>query len=174
MEEEKKIKFFSIISPVGAPYLTLKLDDKLNENLLSGLLSAIYTMGRESLDEQISNISVQGGTFKVESFITKDLKGDTKYINFALVSKDFDHNEFVILTEKVIADFDKNYGEVLKNWDGDTSLFGNYYKTVEKIISEQFSQKYVHFESKLDDIFSRIANGDIGALDELNKDDEKS
>ena len=120
----------------------------INDDLFSGLLSAIVIMGKETVDRRIHSI------------VTEDLKFIFEKNNdyyFILCAEQDDNN--VLLHKKLIRiqiHFLHDYHEILPKWEAQTSIFYPFKEKAERIIkySIEGSKMYCEYcENKIIDEF---------------------
>ncbi|MFX0031639.1 MAG: hypothetical protein ACFE8E_15205 [Candidatus Hodarchaeota archaeon] len=104
-------------------------DEKIDEQLLGALMSALSSFAEEIVDEGLSNFEVQNQKFTL--FKKKGLlfiaKSPTKV-----------HEKKVIEElNKIVEKFFQLYSnEILNSWDGDNSIFSNFEKEIEDSLEE--------------------------------------
>ncbi len=160
------LKFFSITDISGLPLIVLKMDEDLNESLVSGFLAAIYNFGKESLRDKMATISIESPDTRIESyFYDKNLK--YPLIAFGLLSKKVPSEVFKKFAEAELCRFVTTFGGALNDIRIHVQDYGPFEESLRKIIQERFSPEVSHFEQKLDDIFLRMSQGDLKGLDEI-------
>ncbi len=160
------LKFFSIADITGIPLIVLKMDEGLNESLVSGFLAAIYNFGKESLRDKMATISIESPDARIESyFFDKNLQ--YPLIAFGLLSKNVPSNIFKKFAEAELSRFVATYGGSLGDIKIHIQEYGPFEESLRKDIQERFAPEDSHFEQKLDDIFLRISQGDLKGLDEI-------
>ncbi len=160
------LKFFSIADITGVPLIVLKMDETLNENLISGFLAAIYHFGKESLRDKMATISIESPDARIESyFYDKNLK--YPLIAFGFLSKTVSSDEFKKFAEAELARFVTTYGDSLGDIKSHVQEYGPFEESLQQRIQERFPPVNMGFDQKLDDIFQRISKGDLKGLDEI-------
>ncbi len=84
-----------------------------------------------------------------------------------LISKEVPSEHFKNFAVKTLEDINKRFKNQLKNWDGEVSKFETYQEILRQNIFSCFSAEKNDFERKMDNIFDRIIDGDLSALDDL-------
>ncbi|MEJ2279238.1 MAG: hypothetical protein P8Y70_16080 [Candidatus Lokiarchaeota archaeon] len=164
--ESSLIKFFAIVRKSGECYLSISFEKDLDETLIGGLITAIFSFGTTSLNQQLSKMSVESNNFSIESF-SYDYNKDKSLIAVAMISKDLDKKEINLFSERVLKEFTNKYTSKLENFDGEVSCFEPFREELIDQIKEEFGSNKDNFQNKLDDIFNQITDGDLSGLDRL-------
>src|SRR6056297_2363483 len=106
------LKSFNILDETGNALVSLKLDQDLDPSLFSGFLSAIFSFGSQSMQEQMSKLSLESDNLRVESFVEN--LGNKNYIAVGLVEKSFSKNIFSLFAESTMRNFFDKYQDHLK------------------------------------------------------------
>ncbi len=160
------LKFFSIADITGAPLIVLKMDESLNESLVSGFMAAIYNFGKESLRDKMATISIESPDARIESFFyDRNLK--YPLIAFGLLSKDVPSDLFKKFAASELERFVAAYGASLGDIKCHIQEYSQFEESLRKNIQERFAPEDTTFEHKLDGIFQRMSQGDLNGLDEI-------
>ncbi len=163
---QQNLKFFSIADITGVPLITLRMDEGLNESLVSGFLAAIYNFGKESLRDKMATISIESPDARIETFFyDKNLK--YPLIAFGLLSKSVLSQDFKKFAEAELKRFIETYVNFLDDIPSHMQEYGPFEESLRKTILEQFGSNKPQFEQKLDEIFMRVAQGDLKGIDEI-------
>ncbi len=163
----KLIKFFGIMKQTGISLLELKFDDRYDENLMGGFLSAVFGFGDESCSEDMSKVSLEGDNMRISS-INHHYNKDISLMAVGVLSKAIREREFKEFAEKVLNKFCEKYEKELTHFRGETSLFDPFKDYLKEEIEKNYSNGTIEFEDKLDDIFKKFSEGDMSGLDELD------
>ena len=161
------LKSFNILDETGNALVSLKLDQDLDPSLFSGFLSAIFSFGSQSMQEQMSKLSLESDNLRVESFVEN--LGNKNYIAVGLVEKSFSKNIFSLFAESTMRNFFDKYQDHLKDWNGNISIFDEFTTEIEKKSIEYFSESSKALDDKVDKVFEDIIKGDLSSLDDLVK-----
>ncbi len=160
------LKFFSITDITGHPLIVLKIVSSLDETLIGGFLSAIYNFGKESLKDRMATFSIESPDARIESYFY-DKKVKYPLIAFGLLSKEVPSQVFKNFAEIELTRFVNTYGDSLN----DLTDHMQEYQSFEELLRTDIQEKFVHSESqlekKLDDVFTRVSQGDFKGLDEI-------
>lgn len=115
----KVIQDIWILSESGIVVFHRHFNDKMDEQLFGGLLSALYMFSEEIAKEGLSNFELSDKRF----FLQKK----NSFLFVASSSKDEKSKKVIQELENIIKSFFELYPEnVLENWNGDIRLFLNF------------------------------------------------
>ena len=161
-----KLKYFSIVKDSGQSLLSLYIDKNLDENLIGGFLTAIFSFGTSSLNEQLAKLSIESHNMRIDSMIYK-CERDYNLIAIGFLTPDVESKHFRIFAESILKDFCNRFNDYLEKWDGELSIFKSYKMALVKRIKETFTIDEEAYNRRLDDAFSKILDGDMSGLDQI-------
>ncbi len=161
-----QIKFFAIAKSSGETLLSINLDETLNDYLITSFLTAVYSFGVASLNEQMSKLTIESKNMRLESCYHKH-DGRLELIALGFVTQSISHEQFQEFAQEILKTFCEEYYASLINWYGEVSQFDSFKIYLNKLISERFANGNGNFNSKLDDVFNRILSGDLSGINEI-------
>lgn len=114
----------SVLSPVV----------KLDQTLLTGLLTAIREFGHEAIDEEIRTI--EAGEYRFHYDVLNDL------VTVGLADSDTDLLEVQAVLHSLNVLFLNTYDHIFKDWDGGTRIFDAFVPTIEQALAAH-NNRYV-------------------------------
>jgi hypothetical protein len=162
------IRFFGIVKNSGISLLELKYDDKYDEDLMGGFVSAIYRFGDESCSDELSKISLEGDNMRISS-INHRYDDDISLMAVGILSQAIREEKFKSFTEQILNKFCQRYHNELIQFNGNKTKFTPFKKYLSEQINKQFGNDNLEFKQKLDNIFEQFQEGDLSGLDELDK-----
>ena len=160
------VKFFAILRSTGESLVTASIDDTIDENLIGGFLTALYSFGFSSLNEQLSKFSLESSNMRLDS-LTVDFDSEVTLIAVAFLSQEVSHEDFIYFTNRILMKFhDDNYNP-LREWDGELTKFEYFNLYLKREIADTFGKGEEGFDDKLDDIFQRMLDGDMDGVNDL-------
>ena len=163
---EIKLKYFSIVKDSGQSLISLNIDEKLDDNLIGGFLTALFSFGTSSLKEQLAKLSIESNHMRIDSMIYNCESG-YNLIAIGFLTPDVESKYFRVFAESVLKDFCNKFNKYLERWDGELSIFKSYKMALIKRIKETFTMDEEAYNRRLDDAFSKILDGDLSGLDEI-------
>jgi hypothetical protein len=104
-------------------------DEKIDEQLLGALMSALSSFAEEIVNDGLSNFEVENNKF---TLVKK--KG---LLFIAKSSKKVNENKIIEELNKIADRFFELYSnEILDNWDGENTVFYNFEKEIEDSLEE--------------------------------------
>lgn len=164
----KRIRFFGIVNSSGISLLELKFDDKYDEDLMGGFVSAIYRFGNESCSDELSKISLEGDRMRISS-INYHYNENLSLMAVGILSQTIGEKKFKKFAKKILNKFCQRYHNELIQFNGNKTKFAPFKKYVNKQIDIHFGNDNLEFKQKLDNIFQKFQDGDVSGLDELDK-----
>ena len=77
-----QLKFFTILNQAGINLVSIERVDNINHFLLGGFLSAIYSFGTESLNEQMAQFTMEGKGIRMDSIVINSRDNNSKYESY--------------------------------------------------------------------------------------------
>lgn len=158
------VKFFAILRSTGETLVASSFDDTIDEHLVGGFLTALYSFGFSSLKEHLSKLSLESNNMRLDS-LTIDYDSEVTLIAVAFLSQEVSHIDFVNFTNRILMKFHDDFFYPLREWDGELTKFENFNPYLKNEIAESFGSGKNGFEDKLDDIFNKMLGGDMSSLD---------
>ncbi|MBS7248292.1 MAG: hypothetical protein QXN15_04165 [Candidatus Jordarchaeales archaeon] len=131
---------------ISRKYGSLEADD----DLVTGFLSAILNFGEQIDGERVESIVMGNKKFVYTAM------NDIIFIAYA--DKDDPVKESL---ELIGQKFMEKYGEALREWKGDKSIFEDFMKTMDEVLGEEGRGR----DMKMDDVFEKLKKGAISATE---------
>ena len=162
----------------GINMLTILNDKVSHPVLLSGFLSAIFSFGAESLNEKMAKFTLEGDDDRLESYVEDNNPTDSnRLVVVGLLKKTVEKNKFQKFAKLVLSEFRKQFNNQIVNWDGNLNTFEIFSLYVSQQIRKNFECnieeegdfiEITALDEKLDEMFSRAAEGDLSGLSHLD------
>ncbi len=160
------LKYFAFIKTTGETLFSHSFDEEVERDLIGAVVTAIYSFGVSSLKEQMSKMTMETKTARLETFHYKN-GHDQELITVAFLNQDINKESFGKFATTASNLFLELHGNNLLNWDGEITQFSSFRLVLENLIQEAFSEATYGFDSKMDDLFDKILDGDLSGIDDL-------
>ena len=125
----KVLQDFWILSDGGIVMYHRMYDEKMDEQLFGGLLTALHSFAEELSSEGLTSFDMHDKRFT--------MKKKNTYLFVANSSKRIKEKKVMAELEKISQKFFNSYSEdILNNWDGDVGIFANFDKEIEDSLEE--------------------------------------
>ena len=144
-----------------------------NPTLLSGFLSAIFSFGTESLNDQMAKLTLEGINDRLECYIEDaPCENCDKLIVVGVLTNSIESQIFHNFAEKILMEFRTQFDDSIIHWDGNLNkfdLFTQYviYEIRHNFLEEDPELEDDTFDNQLGDVLSRITKGDLSAINNL-------
>jgi hypothetical protein len=159
------LKFFTVVNSNGLPFFSIHLDSNLDAHLFSGFLSAIFSFGTQSLNDQLGKLSVEGKNAKMISYIFENSSKIGNIIVLAMIDHSIDVLQFQKFAKLTVQQFLDKFRVILENWNGDISIFESFKEQIEQEIKNTFQSSELTYEVGLDLAFEKLMQGDLSGID---------
>jgi len=129
----KIIQDLWILSEAGIVLFHRHFDERMDDQLFGGLLSALNSFAEEIARGGISNFEISDKRFY--------LKKKKKYLFVTNSSKTSKPKKVMEEFETIITSFFEIYpNDLLENWDGDIRLFSNFEKKIQESLEDTLNK----------------------------------
>ncbi len=137
-----------LISPGGllVAHCSNKENVSIDEDIMSGMLTAVQNFVKDSFGDEGEG----GGLGKLEYKNTKILIEHGSMVSGACVLTGGEHPEMRANIKQLVGSLEREHGDTLKDWGGDTSGLGGINKELQAFISKRYSVKTVLDKNSLE------------------------